>query len=242
MICKLQHLSHFRQLLLAFSPLLSGPIHSRSLVFSLPGNLSTSPGCQASFAAQVWGPSTCSGWVASVHLPLVICRGCPTPSGWLQESDFIVYSPAPIGRWQVKQWGWGGSQCPALTGEGQPLFLFYVCLFSWLCWPLTPWLKFLTSFCSFSRGILFSGFAKTTCWKAINHGFKDLDSLFFSLWANVKLCGKIMTAEGFSHFFPQRLDGFYSVHEKALVVKSFLWMYFCILGWPKSSFRVFHNI
>lgn len=178
MTCKWQHLSHFS----CFWP--PGP--SCQVLFTpghlcplCPGISPTSPGCWASSAAPVWGPSTCSGWVSSAHLPLALCRGCPTPSGWLQESDFIVYSPALVGRWQVRQWGWEGSQCPALTGEDQPLFLFYLCLFSWLHWPLTPWLKFLTSFCSFSRGILFSGFAQTTCWKAINHGFKDLDSLFF---------------------------------------------------------------
>lgn len=55
----------------------------------------TSPGCQASFAAQVWGPSTCSGWVASAPLPLVICRGHPYPLRVTSGEWFYCLLPSP---------------------------------------------------------------------------------------------------------------------------------------------------
>lgn len=138
MTCRLQRLSHSSRLLLAFS---APPVRSsalRSLVFSLPGTLSHLTWVLGSFAAQLWGPSTCSGWVALHTCPWLFVGAALPLSGWLQESDFIVYSPAPPRKVTSKAVRMRRKSVPCTHRRSAFIFVLLVSFFPGCTGPLTP--------------------------------------------------------------------------------------------------------
>lgn len=115
------------------------PLHTRPWAFASPRH-----------GAHCVAPSACFG-------------SCPAPSAVSVRRVISLLTPQPGREATTRAVRKRRKSVPWTQRRKSAFILFYCGLSSWLRWPLTLWLKFLSSCCSFSRWILFSGFAQTTC-------------------------------------------------------------------------------